>query len=152
MNKRRDILGFVLLLGWISVVPGCGENQVPMLHRMTSYGGTLRITSEGASIQECDLAFDRRNGNLQAKFEDAGRVVTLVRGADGKPSAFEDAKERAATADEVARFELVRDLTDTRKLESVESGAKTYRIQRGGKWFVIELESQSGTRIHGHPR
>jgi hypothetical protein len=151
MSQSRRIL-IIAFAGWIGLAASCSGESAPMLHRLTSYSGTIRITPEAGVPVSYDLAFHRGNGNLQAKRTIGKRVVTLVRGADGKASAFEDAKERAATKDEVAQFQLVRDLTDTRALDSLRRGETSYSVQRRGIWYAIELESQTGTPIHGHPR
>jgi hypothetical protein len=151
MSQSRRIL-ITAISGWITLAAGCSGESAPMLHRLPSYAGTIRITPEGGTLVSYDLAFHRANGNLQAKRTIGNRVVTLVRGADGGASAFEDANERAATKDEVAQFELVRDLTDIRALDSLRRGETSYSVQRRGIWYAIELESQTGTPIHGHPR
>ena len=130
----------------------CGARPGPMLHRMPSYAGMLRITPDGGAEQVCDFAFDRARRNMQPKFTFGTRVVTVVRGAGDAISAFENTRERPATAVERTRFALIRDLCDPATIERVEPGDETYRVRRAGVWYTVELESQIGGRIHGEPR
>jgi hypothetical protein len=67
-------------------------------------------------------------------------------------SAFEDGVERAVTADERARFVLIRGLCDPAAIEKVEPGVETYRVKLAGVYHMVQLESQAANTPHGHPR
>ncbi|MCA8955917.1 MAG: hypothetical protein KDC87_07575 [Planctomycetes bacterium] len=150
MARRLTSTGVVaalLLLG------ACAEQAtVSELHRLPGFAGEVSV-AELAERGAADspptrymLSFSRGNGYFSVQVQLGGRTVTLLRGADGKPQAFENAVPRPATPDEHRRFALVRDLTDIEAIQAVRpDGPDAYRAQLHGRWYRIVLDPRSVT-------